>query len=255
MEIIYKNQSLRNYCDKNGLNYFSIKRSALYFNKQEYYFCLDKAIEHAINRSIIRRKISSIKEVLHNIDNFSLLKTSNLLGIQYSSLYRLINIGLSKKEAVIIIWFLGDKKFDKRISISKKTILNFLKTKLELKNVNDFMILLTFHYLGYKDAKNLIYEKRFSYLSHLTKKLVYFYKLDVSYIKDILQDLYLFEIGLYSNLVSNHLEQNIKYLNLRTRGKIINLINYYKENNIHLEDNINDSQNYHDIIFISGEIL
>ncbi|MCM1371004.1 MAG: hypothetical protein NC181_03845 [Clostridium sp.] len=251
-QFLYNGVKLYEYCEENFLNYKLLRKSILYHQKVKN-LPLDTIISRVIKFYLRKKEFNKYKnnfEQINEYENFNVYRITKELNINYSAFYRLLKMGYSKKEIMYIIWFLHDKEENGlSISIGK---LNYIKNIIDnndYDSIDDFMVLLTLFKLGYISDEKL-FNYRIKYLKILITRYVTIYRIDRNLIEDIINDIYIYEHQLYFKLIANNIEQNIKYLNISTRWKIIDIIHEtYKCNTISLDSNINDKQTYYDIIY------
>lgn len=251
--IFFNGVRLKEFCLKEGLVYQNVRQTIWNYKKKKQNLTAEKIVEKVIAKYLDKRCLKRVKDTFQEIEeneSFNVTKITRILNIEYSCVYRLLKMGYSKKEAIYIIWYFHDKEKNQMISISKRKAEELLRTirKKDFKKIDDFMLLLTLYKLGYEDVKELIYRNRTKCLEYITNKSIYCNKIDISYSEDIMIELFLYETTLYPKLVANNIQQNTKYLNLCSKGRILNLIRKYKTNDFHLDGNINDSQTLYDVV-------
>ena len=251
------------YCKIHQLSYKRCKNLILYYRKKYPQKDLNLIISMVIEIQFKKKKINDIKLLFHEIDqskNFSLLQSTKILNISYFAVYKLMKLGFDKKTALYIIWFIGDKKTkSNKLSISNKQASKFLSFNNQVfcnKEIN-FMFNLALLKTG-RNTLNSLIEIRTKDIKRIIIKQLDRFGLNIKEnLDDLVQEISIFETGVYSRLILNNIPQNYKYLNIVSKFKVIELIKDILKNppTIHLEDKINDDQTYYDIISRKGGYL
>lgn len=242
------------------INYDNVTKSIRYYLKKhsnEYSLTnMTELIFFLVNKykilKIRRQQKKIISDIINNL-KVNIRYASKVLKINYKKIYQLKKYQYSIREALLIIYFMGD--IEKEIkSITTKRLKQISNTSY-LEKTNKVNELLCIYYLT-KDS--LIYERIFNLYYDKFKRLIYkvsrmFYlKLQVFDVEDIMVDLKikLIEVLKDSRIVGNNAKQIDSYVSKTMFGvtykKIFEMKMLSKE--IHLEDKIYDDLTYLDII-------
>ena len=254
----YCEKKFRVYCKENELNYKSGVNLILYHYRKNPSRDINDVINEIVEKLFKRRELQKIKNVFKEVENskdFSLLKATKVLNISYKNVYNIYRMGYKKKDALYIVWNLGDKilKNGKK-AISKKKFQEFkILTYWNTSESNDFMTLLTLLKME-KISADLLIKKREKYLYKLSYRMFKHYD-QLKRIKDITpadiyQILSMKDSSLFTSLVMDNYYQNIKCLNVHAKYTAISFLNSVGDNNIvvNLDDNIDDNRNFYDVL-------
>lgn len=141
--------SLYFYCKWIQINYNDVTRSIRYYNSKHENNNLDKVISHVISIYLVLKKRKLKRRALLNVieNHINMEDVSKILNIRISSVWKITKYGLSKRNAILILYFLYDY-FKEKKSITKKHLLNILDS-INKKNFKDeWHYLVCFYYMG-----------------------------------------------------------------------------------------------------------
>lgn len=233
----FGDQSLVDFCDKNGYPYKAIYNRIRFLTSQE----LDgqELIEAAIKKYEKRLHIDKINNVFASLDKITEDKAKELcdfLKISYENVLELLEMDFSYKQAINLIWYFSDKTDENglRIITDNKLSEEFglvedIKSNKSGENFSVYDLIGIYKSELY-DSRNKLIEKQTNYIKNTINTLctAYNIKLNTPLYEEFESELkyYLLLVIKRSNL--NKEGQIIKYMDLTVKGYFRKYLKKYK---------------------------
>lgn len=240
----YKGEPLIEYCRKKGLNEKTVRnRVTNSVNKTD--TTVEEAISEAISYYERKKYYDDLKKVFQYlkensfIDEEVLRKILEFLNIDYENVMELLGCYNNLSSIVNIIWYFHDNEEDKKLSISRETFQEVVKTAKELKNVSDskvceidIMLLIGIYKAGLFDTRYLIllHQENYHYSRIRAFMLGYGLKDNLDFQKELNDTLNLQLLELLERNYNNNAGMVISYINKSMNGYLsAYFIKYRKE--------------------------
>ena len=233
----FGDQSLVDFCDKNGYPYKAIYNRIRFLTSQE----LDgqELIEAAIKKYEKRLHIDKINNVFASLDKITEDKAKELcdfLKISYENVLELLEIDFSYKQAINLIWYFSDKTDENGLRIitdnKLSEVFGLVEDIKSNKSGENFSVydLIGIYKSELYDSRNKLIEKQTNYIKHTINTLctAYNIKLNTPLYEEFESELkyYLLLVIKRSNL--NKEGQIVKYMDLTVKGYFRKYLKKYK---------------------------